>query len=220
MNRKCGRCGKPIEREESVRAGLGPVCRKILAKSTPKEFKCHHGFACLPSVEYHIPTFLNRARRKYSVYGIPWEDELERAIIDALGIERERIKIDIKDKTERLKIEHLKKHGELSYRDEVLLTKEAYRRRKVCPYGLDCQEPEKALDAVYALIARAIDHMEDDPDLPLVEAIEDLLDVLQVLGFNERQHYKKLEGELKKTARKKAARKYADKFVEELLGEF
>lgn len=218
---RCGRCGRPLKREESVRLGIGPVCRARLKREESIELRCHHGFTCLPSVEYHVPTLLARARRRYSVYGIPWDEELERIIIDELGIERERIQVDVSEEVEKLFEERLREKGEVSYREEVNLAKEVCRRKGICPYGLDCRDPERALDAVYGLIAKAIEHMETkDPELPFTDAIDSLIDLLQVFGFaNEREHYYRLEKELRRRAREKEAKAFADEFVKELFGD-
>jgi len=194
---RCGRCGKPLKREESIRLGIGPVCRRKLKNK--KEFRCHHGFSCLPSIEYHVPTLLARARQRFETYKIEWDHSLETIITDELGIKRPRIKIRIEE--------------------DIRTLRQICKEKKICPFGLDCRDPEKALDAVYALIAKAIEHMEtEDPELPLCDAIDPLLDLLGVMGFtNEAQYYQKLEEKLRKTARKKAALVFADRFLSEIF---
>ena len=216
---RCGRCGKPLKNQESVKVGVGPICRKKIEQALEPGMRCFHGFSCLPSVD-HIPVLLRRARQRYSVYGIEWDGELANTIIDSLGLNREKVEIDISESFEKEKQEFLSQHGIMNMEDEIKIKRLVLRKKKMCPYGLDCRDPEEALQSVYGLIQKAIDKMEVQPDLPLVDAIDSLIDILRILGFpKEEEHYVKLEKNLRKEFEKKLAEMEAEEVVEDLWKE-
>jgi hypothetical protein len=176
---RCFRCGRELSAEQSVNNGIGPVCASKRREQLDADQKlsrenkaCHHGFTCY-APEHGLTTigrFMHRFMAMADQTDLPNElrkeaSALVRQYIDGLGLKRQHVEVPVIEvppfgdlqaiRELDLPIEHTP-HGDsikmpYDYEDQ-------YRRLKlracaVCPFGLDCNEPGKAVAAVWNLLS-------------------------------------------------------------------
>ncbi len=176
---RCFRCGRALSAEQSVNNGIGPICaakrreqldadRQLSRENTT----CHHGFTCyapdhgLTTISRFMHRFMALADQTKLPNDLRKEaSTLVRQYIDALGLKRPPVEVPVVDvpafgdaQTMRdlnLPIERtaygLSIKMPIDYEDQ-------YRRKQlckmqVCPFGLDCREPGKAVAAVWNLLS-------------------------------------------------------------------
>lgn len=204
----CYACGKQLTNPESIRFGIGPICRakRQREKDEQEEItKCHFGFNC--QYPEHIRVVLQRLWtsvenwqtwliREYDLDGTEVDPALLHnfkkdiscnfvTISDALGLERKRV--DIPDNIGKY-IDLLNKQ---SHRAAFL------REIHICPSGLDCQDPHGAVAAVYRILN--IIRFNVDPlfrktrygGIAVADerAFRHLANILQIMGLNDEADY-------------------------------
>lgn len=178
-NYRCFRCGRELSAVESVNNGIGPICAAKRSAAIDADQKlsrensaCHQGFTCYAPAHgmTTIGRFVQRFMALADQTSLPneWRDEamkLTRQYVDALGLKRPRVEVPVIDvppfgdpqamRDLNLPIEHTP-HG-----DAIKMPhdyEEQYRRLKlracaVCPFGLACREPGKAVAAIWNLLS-------------------------------------------------------------------
>ncbi len=176
---RCFRCGRELSAAESIDAGIGPICRarhsqelNANQKQSLENKTCHQGFHCY-APDHGLVTigrFVNRFMALAEQTGLPREIVSEvmplmRQYIDALGLKRKPVEVP------DIAIPHFGDHQAIRdlnlpieqgpFGPSVKLPvdyDEQYRWIKlsecqVCPFGLDCREPAKAVSAVWNILS-------------------------------------------------------------------
>ena len=213
----CGRCGKPLSNPKSIAAGLGRYCKQKLQfdlQIKKIRMRCMYSFYCLPQIE-HTVVLLQRAKNKFKQFNLEWNDKAESIILDNLGLLKDKIELTEEEKKE------LEKHLS-EVEDKDIAVAEFFRIIKKCPYGLDCKNPELALEAVYHLIGIVFKEANNSHKIAenFLFITDPLISILELFGTNERQHFESVAKDLKKKVnviRKKEEEKRIASELEELL---
>ncbi len=217
MSIVCGRCGKPLSNPKSIIAGIGPQCKKHIEfelKVKKLKMRCKHSLYCLPQIE-HVGVLLERAKRKFKNYNIKWSEEAEKAIIEGLGLNRPRVELTEEEKS---RMRQYIKNSE----DRDIAKAEFFRMVRKCPHGLDCKDPDIAMEAVYHLIGLVFKASDEDYRVAenFLSIIDPLLGILELFGTSERNYYEGFYSSMKKKAqwlKKKQQKEKIAKELEDLL---
>jgi len=214
---RCFRCGRDLSNEKSIEVGIGPICRTKHSveeaaedRQRKKNLTCHKGFVCW--APDHVATVLSRFINRYT--GLAANAALPQTLTDeiaglvgevrdALGLNLPRVqvpKIDVPMFGEKtigvLGIPPRK--GPLGVSFAMPVDHDEQFRRiglrfdRICPFGLDCQDPDKAVDAVWRLLS--VMRYQVEPLLATEDNCDwawDLLlyqhlgNVLECLGLND-----------------------------------
>jgi len=179
MSIQCSRCKRSLTNPDSIREGMGPVCRarnKSVEKAEDAQrqdnLKCHHGFVCY--APDHAATTIARFARRFEAMaeqtGLP--DQIRATVAarveefrTALGLNRDAVPVPEID-VPHFGLETIgalgipaqaSPFGGVSYAMPIDHD-EQYRRlmlRKegICPFGLDCREPNRAVSVVWQLVS-------------------------------------------------------------------
>ncbi|MGE5585787.1 MAG: DUF6011 domain-containing protein [Bacillota bacterium] len=189
MANRCYACKRALSNPESMKLGIGPICRARRKREESAQealdrsaSRCHHGFNC--ENPQHVVTLLGRLEHQMEVWpewlraeGIePGEtgadqetnSEINRLmceIVEGLGLRRqpvEVLKVSVPGMDEMLQVtgHYMNPANELEpgqyrippdvqrqYRRSIL------RERGICPHGLDCADPGKAVAAIYSILS-------------------------------------------------------------------
>jgi hypothetical protein len=196
----CGRCGRPLVNENSIKTGIGPDCRKILEIERilrNLDMVCKNSMSCTSKI-LQTPELLKEAKNRYEKQGISWDEEAEKEIIELFGFNRERV--ELSEEQKKMLEEDLEDSN-----DKELTKREFYRIVGVCPFHLDCKEPWKSSDLIFHLISLAMQKAKEDENVRFYYAVSPLLDILETMGIiteKDRKEYKRMEKKFKSEARK------------------
>ncbi|ACO04953.1 hypothetical protein PERMA_A0064 (plasmid) [Persephonella marina EX-H1] len=209
----CGRCGRPLSNPKSIIAGIGPQCKKHIEfelQIKKIKMRCMHSFYCLPQVE-HIVVLLQRAKKKFEKYNIPWSSEAEKAIIEGLGLDKPRIELTSEEKKRML--EYMR-----DAEDRDIAKAEFFRIIGKCPHGLNCTDPDTALEATYHLIGLVFKASDENYKVAenFLLIIDPLLSILELFGTSERNYYESFYKVMKKKAEILKRKHRKKKIAEEL----
>lgn len=214
---RCFRCGRELSNHTSVEAGIGPVCRGRRAHEQDAErrrrdenLRCHHGFVC--SNPAHAGTTIWRFHHRFGLVaqsGIPLPVHrqvglLVTEFLDVLGLDRSHVPVPTID-VPLFGPETITALGLLARPSPFGGTccempvdhDEQYRHIKlremqVCPFGLDCCDPERAVAIIWQLLSLmryevepallTADSCEWSWEPPLYQA---LANTLELLGLHD-----------------------------------
>lgn len=176
---RCFRCGRELSNELSVRNGIGPICSKRRQleldadqRLSEENRTCHQGFTCYAPEHGHttISRFASRFHALAEQTGLPGTlveevEKLTRQYIDALGLDRAAVEVPHIDvpifgDPQAMRDLHLP-IVQGPFGASVRMPgdyEEQYRRLKlsacaICPFGLDCREPGKAVAAIWNILS-------------------------------------------------------------------
>ncbi|MGE5594162.1 MAG: DUF6011 domain-containing protein [Betaproteobacteria bacterium] len=248
MTNRCYACKRALSNPESVKLGIGPVCRarrkrelEAQEKLDREASKCHHGFNC--ANPHHVATLLGRLNGQLEAWpqwlraeGVEFDEadinpairQLMGDIEDGLGLRRPPVEVPevaqvSLDEMSKVTGHHMHPANQLEpgqyripfdiqsqYRCSVL------REKRICPHGLDCREPERAVAAIYSILSILRNDLE-----PLFartsyggyaaasdRAYVACMNMLEVLGLDDEAFYIRYQDlpKLQKAAQKNARR--------------
>lgn len=185
---RCSRCGKELTDPDSVAAGMGPDCRAradmAQDESREQNLRCHKGMVCY--APKHAGTTIDRFWNRFSAMAdqvsllsrdsVSHIASLVEQFKDTLGLNRDSVPVPEID----VPMFGRETIGKLGIQGEDLIDgtrgyampvdhDEQYRcvelrRMEICPFGLDCRDPGRAV----ALIGIIAAHMERDVEPELV----------------------------------------------------
>ncbi len=175
---RCFRCGRELMNATSVQHGIGPICRarqecELAAEEARRQenLRCHQSFVCY--YPEHAGTTIARFSHRFMALAeqahIPsnTQTDVEKLVAEfcgALGLNRPRVdvpRVEVpafgRETIEALGVPPKIESGYASYAlstdhgDQCRHIK--LRALGVCPFGLDCRDPNQAVGVVWRLLS-------------------------------------------------------------------
>lgn len=175
---RCFRCGRDLSNEVSVELGIGPICRQKRAADEAREDKqrqlnlrCHHDFTCYAPdhAGATLSRFVDRFGAMADQCGLAPRQIADVAGLvsearHALGLLRPRVQVPEVEVPifgmHTVGVLNLPltrgPHGAsyaMPYDHDDQYRRIELRAVKVCPFGLDCREPDKAVRALWRVLS-------------------------------------------------------------------
>lgn len=189
----CYKCGRELTNGESVRLGIGPVCRSRAKTDLDKEIersnvnsRCHKGLCCYNPD--HGATLISRFTRRYAAMadqtGPPIQEFAQLFLYHvkvyraAFGFDLDRVEVPSievprfgPETIAELKLEPEADGRHAGWVKQPIDHDQQLRRRRLaaqntCPFGLDCQAPQDGLRAVWQILYTLKDKMEPRLNTP------------------------------------------------------